>query len=122
MPSEAKLRAIAALGGRCMSKNCRWQNDDGTFGCTEVRVLHLHHRDGGGSEARRNSRDSTQMNRYEVLRDVKRKRTPRFELLCANCHEIESGPRRMGARLHKKPARMGPRRSSRTSANSPGET
>lgn len=106
MISSPESRAIAVLGGRCMAETCRWQNDDGTLGCNDVRALHIHHREGGGSAARRNGADSKRSNALEILKYIKRGWSPRFELLCANCHAIESKPRQQGARLHTQPARI----------------
>jgi hypothetical protein len=61
----------------------------------------FHHIDGGGSEARRESRDSLRQIYFEVLRG-----STRFELLCAICHEFVSKPQKQGANLHKQPARI----------------
>ena len=101
-----EFRAKATLGGRCVAKTCRWHNEDGTYGCTDLRVLQFHHMEGGGSEARKDGKDSNRMIAYEILRYIKRGWPPRFELLCANCHAIDSKPRQQGARLHKQPARI----------------
>jgi hypothetical protein len=106
MIASPESRAIAALGGRCMAKDCRWQGSEGKLGCTDARVLQIHHKEGCGSDARRNGKDSKRSNAYETLRSIRRGWVPRFELLCANCHAIESKPRQEGARLHKRPARI----------------
>jgi hypothetical protein len=104
--TSPEFRAKAKLGGRCVAKTCRWHNEDGKYGCTDLRVLQFHHRDGGGSAARKDGADSVRMIAYEILRYIKRGWPPRFELLCANCHAIDSKPRQQGARLHKRPARI----------------
>lgn len=104
--ASPESRAIAALGGRCMAKACRWRNDDRKFGCGDPRTLQFHHKQGGGSTTRRNGTDSKRSNALEILRYIKRGWSPRFELLCANCHAIESKPRQQGARLHLRPARI----------------
>jgi len=96
-----KTRAKLKLGGRCARPKCRWLNQDGTFGCTDLRALVLHHKD--GSEARREGKDSLMQNVYEVLHG-----SVRFEFLCATCHEIDKKEtlRAQGARQHKQPARV----------------
>ena len=106
MVASPESRAIAALGGRCIAKTCRWQNDDGKYGCSDMRALHFHHKRGGGSAARRNGMDSKRSIALEILRYIRRGWSPRFELLCANCHAIESKPRQRGTHLHTQPARI----------------
>jgi hypothetical protein len=96
-----RLRAIARLGGHCVSETCRWHNADGTYGCDDERGLVFHHVDGGGSKERRESRDSLRQIYYEVLRG-----STRFLLLCAVCHEFISKPQKQGANLHEQPARI----------------
>lgn len=96
-----RLRAVAKLGGHCVGTTCRWHNDDGTIGCNDERALHFHHKGGGGSAARKQSKDSLRQIYYQVL-----KGSIRFELLCACCHEITSKPQKQGARLHKQAARV----------------
>ena len=84
---------------RCMNPGCRWHNDDGTIGCNDRRALHIHHKDGGGNEDRKNHPGSSFY--YFMLREPER-----FLLLCATCHEIrthEAG-QRQGANLHKEAA------------------
>jgi hypothetical protein len=104
--ASPESRAIAALGGHCVAKTCRWQNGDRKFGCNDPRALQFHHKQGGGSAARRNGTDSKRSIAFEILRYIRRGWLPRFELLCANCHAIESKPRQQGARLHRQPARL----------------
>jgi len=107
MVASAESRAIDALGGRCTAKTCRWQNDDGKFGgCSDRRALQFHHTQDGGSAARRDGKDSKRLNAFEILRYIRRGWPPRFELLCANCHAIESKRRQQGSRLHLRPARI----------------
>ena len=96
-----RLRAIAKLGGRCVGTSCRWHNDDGTIGCDDERALQFHHKDGLGSAARKEGKDSLRQIYYQVL-----KGSLRFELLCACCHEINSKPQKQGACLHKQAARL----------------
>lgn len=101
-------RAIAKLGGRCLARTCRWHNDDGTVGCNDERALNFHHKDGGGSAQRKKGRDSRRSIAYEILREMQRGRSPRFELLCACCHSIEGkvNKRAQGANQHEQPARV----------------
>jgi hypothetical protein len=98
-----RLKAIAKLGGRCAGNTCRWHNNDGTVGCNDERALQFHHKDGGGSAARKQGKDSLRQIYCQVLRG-----SLRFELLCANCHEIEKKvqKRAQGARQHVRPARV----------------
>ena len=89
-----------------MAKTCRWHNEDGTIGCNDERALQFHHKDGGGSAQRKKGKDSRRMIAYEILREIKRGRSPRFDLLCACCHAIEGkvNKRHQGARQHEQPA------------------
>jgi hypothetical protein len=96
-----RLKAIAKLGGHCVGTTCRWHNEDGTIGCNDERALHFHHKDGGGSAARKQSKDSLRQIYFQVLNG-----SLRFELLCACCHEIISKPQKQGARLHRQAARV----------------
>jgi len=88
------------------------------MGCTDERARVFDHIGGGGSEARRGGKDSVRMICYEIKKDAKFRLDPslrRFQLLCANCHEIETKPEKQGARQHKQPARV------RRSQQRPGE-
>jgi hypothetical protein len=98
-----------------MAKDCRWQNEDATQGCNDPRMLHFHHKHGGGTAARKGGADSKRMISYEILRATEARVEPRFGLLCANCHEIETKPQRQGAILHHGPAKI------RKSQQKPGQ-
>jgi hypothetical protein len=103
-----RRRAIIGLGGRCVAKTCRWHNDDGTTGCSDERALHFHHTGGEGSIRRQVGKDSSRSNTFEIIRHLKYGWAPRFELFCANCHEIETSTKgqRQGANQHIQPARI----------------
>ena len=116
--ADLKREARKILGGRCANPRCRWLNDDGTMGCTDERALVFDHLDGGGGEARREGKDSVRTICYEIKKYAKYRVDPslcRFQLLCANCHEIKTKPEKQGARQHKQPARI------RRSQQRPGE-
>jgi len=115
--ARLKEEARRILGGKCANPDCRWANDDGTLGCKDGRMLMFHHIEGGGSESRREGGDSTRSNCYEIKRYHARGWPLRFRLLCANCHEMITKPQKLGARLHKQPARV--RRSLQISGQEP---
>jgi len=102
---DVKSRARMILGGKCSSPDCKWQNEDGTFGCNDERALHFDHIYGNGSEKRRNGKDSTRSVCYEIIRDAKYGTGQRFRLLCATCHEIrrKAEGQAQEARQHKHP-------------------
>lgn len=86
----AKLRPVivARLGSRCCSKDCRWLNEDGTFGCTDQRALQIDHKLGGGSQEARDSgsvlayyRAMAKMSDSDLLE--------KYQLLCACCNWIK---------------------------------
>lgn len=86
---QAKLRekVIQALGGRCCSFNCHWQNEDGTLGCDDPRVLQLDHPNGGGSKDRKLRTWS------QIYKDAL-ENPCNYNLLCANCNWIKRVERR----------------------------
>jgi len=106
--AELKQEARRILGGRCADITCRWVNEDGSRGCVDERALQFDHVRGGGSEARREGRDSVRSICYEIKRAAEIGLLQRFQLLCANCHEIRKREERQsqGARQHKQPARV----------------
>lgn len=112
---ELRLEIIEMLGRRCESPDCRWRNDDGTTGCTDVRALQIDHKHGGGSTELRAGRGAGLAHLYRVRTDLKYaamtgRKSPYYQLLCANCNWIKrsgSGEAR-GADQHKRPARLRP--------------
>lgn len=116
--SVLKTEVKKILGGRCASPACRWLNEDGTFGCTDLRGLEFDHISGGGSSARREGKDSVRSLCLEVKRKNKQGEIDfRIQLLCGTCHEIKKKEEQQskGARSHKQPARV------RRSLQKPGE-
>lgn len=76
-----KNAVFALLGNRCNNPNCRYLNLDGTLGCTDIRLLHLDHINGGGRKERQILQTQTAMWR-KVLKDEGKG----YRLLCANCN------------------------------------
>lgn len=100
------------LGERCSNPDCRWHNDDGTRGCTDIRALQIDHVGGGGSMELRSGHGVGLAHLYRVRTDLKYSAlagTPSsYQLLCANCNWIKrhaNGEAR-GADQHKRPARL----------------
>jgi hypothetical protein len=109
--AELKREARRILGGRCANPTCRWINEDGSRGCTDERALIFDHIEGGGSAARREGRDSVRTICYEIKKYAKYQLDAtlfRFQLLCANCHEIRKKVEKqaLGSRQHMQPARV----------------
>jgi hypothetical protein len=118
--AELKREAKRILGGRCANPECRWLNEDGSLSCTDERALTFDHIGGGGSESRREGKDSVRMICYEIKRNARYqldRALYRFQLLCANCHEIKAKGEKHGAHQHKQPARV--RRSLQNSGAEP---
>jgi hypothetical protein len=69
------------LGGKCSNPDCRWLNEDGTFGCKDRTMLQVDHVYGGGYEERKKLK-ATQTIYQKVLKDTEGK----YQLLCANCN------------------------------------
>jgi hypothetical protein len=72
--------ALAYLGNRCSNPNCRWMNNDGSFGCADLDMLHIDHVNRDGAKERRNLSDLMIYRR--VLEDTE----GRYRILCANCN------------------------------------
>src|SRR5689334_21178393 len=47
-----RRKLLAILGGRCSNPKCRPLNEDGTLGCTDLRILHIDHKNGNGNKDR----------------------------------------------------------------------
>lgn len=79
-----KLRAsvLSILGGKCANKNCRHLNEDGTLGCTDLRILHIDHRNGDGNK------DRLVMWSQQIWKKVL-KNPKKFQLLCPTCNWIK---------------------------------
>jgi hypothetical protein len=77
---RVRLKAIAKLGGRCANPCCRWQNEDGSFGCTDPDMLQIDHPLGGGNI------DRKVRNLHTLYRDVLNAPSGTYQLLCANCN------------------------------------
>ena len=106
----------AKLGGRCASPDCRWHNDDGTIGCTDVRALQIDHVQGGGSTELRAGHGAGLAHLYRVREALKWSelagiQAP-YQLLCANCNWIKRNMNKNkeapGAQAHKRPACLRP--------------
>ncbi len=114
---QRKLRSeiVARLGERCSDPGCRWRNDDGTWGCTDVRALQIDHVRGGGSTELRAGHGVGLAHLYRVRTDLKYAALTgipsAYQLLCANCNWIKRYGSRAeagGADRHKRPARLRP--------------
>ena len=79
-----RLRAevLNLLGGKCANPNCRHLNRDGTLGCTDLRILHVDHKNGKGNKDRKVL--WSQQIWKKVLKYPKK-----FQLLCPTCNWIK---------------------------------
>ncbi len=73
---RARIKTVFIYGGKC--EDC---------GLEDVRVLQLHHVNGGGSAARR-ARGEKEGTRLMRIIAKSGSRDPELDLLCANCHLI----------------------------------
>jgi putative zinc finger protein len=109
---KLRIEILKKLGGRCNDPNCRWQNDDGTRGCTDCRALQIDHTDGGGSAELRAGHGVGLAHLYRVRDDLKWSALAgipsRYQLLCANCNWIKrhEAKEARGSDQHKQPARL----------------
>jgi len=91
--SELRKQIIAQLGGRCSNPGCRWLNEDGSLGCTDVSALQIDHVGGGGSvELRAGGAGLKHL--YRVRNDLKwvdlAGLASQYQVLCANCNWTKS--------------------------------
>lgn len=82
---RAREECVKLLGGRCVSPECRWQNEDGSFGCTRMDMLQIDHVDDDGAGDRSASNSYRGTNYVWILNEIKTGST-RYQCLCANCH------------------------------------
>ena len=75
---EARSYIVNSLGAKC--RRC---------GITDIRILQIHHKNGGGNQERRKYDKDGKTNDYRYLKQLGGK-LDIIELLCANCHIIES--------------------------------
>ncbi len=87
-PTQKRARVVEVLGGRCVSKKCRWQNKDGTFGCTDKRILQVDHvyDDGFLDRARRKNTLKGSMSYWTKILVEVEQGSDRYQILCANCN------------------------------------
>jgi hypothetical protein len=99
---KLRLENLEKYGARCASPDCRWVNEDGTKGCTDVRALQFDHVDGGGSSELKYGYGAGLAHLYRVKKDT----TGRYQVLCANCNWIKRHADReaRGVDQHKRPA------------------
>ena len=77
-----RSKVLAILGGKCANKNCRHLNNDGTLGCTDLRILHIDHKKGKGNK------DRLRLWSQQILKKVL-KYPKMFQLLCPTCNWIK---------------------------------
>lgn len=79
-----KEKLCRIYGCKCANSECRWKNKDGSFGCTDIRILQLDHKLGGGSRER-SLTSSLEIYRKAIKKVDKRK----YQILCPNCNWIK---------------------------------
>jgi hypothetical protein len=80
--AERREKVITFLGGKCANPECRWLNEDGTFGCTDARCLQVDHVEGGGNQ------EVKEIGHYQMWKRVLAG-AEGYQLLCANCNWIK---------------------------------
>jgi hypothetical protein len=100
-----KLRdaAFDKLGNRCANPNCRWLNEDGTFGCTDKDMLQIDHVDGGGVQEHKALKYNHSRFHKKVIADT----TGKYQLLCANCNWKKRKTKDEQPRNLQKPSNLG---------------
>ena len=81
---KLKERLCKIYGFKCCSKKCRWVNEDGSKGCSDIRILQLDHKLGGGVKSRKGI-SSLQYYRRAIEQHDKKK----YQMLCPNCNWIK---------------------------------
>jgi hypothetical protein len=77
-----RAAALAYLGNKCASPNCRWLNLDGSLGCTDSSILQIDHIAGGGNKERAVLKPKQQYKKI-LAGSVD------YQLLCANCNWLK---------------------------------
>lgn len=77
-----RQEVVRVLGSKCANPDCRWQNEDGTIGCTNPVILQVDHVNGGGTKER-NALSYPAMYR-KILNGA-----TGYQLLCANCNWLK---------------------------------
>jgi transposase len=88
---QKRMKAIKLLGERCRgvtSAGCRWVNEDGTYGCTDVRILQIDHAKGGGADELKHGRKAF-IGSDGVVIKILRGETNTYQLLCPNCNWLK---------------------------------
>lgn len=78
-----RKKVFDVLGRKCSNADCKWQNDDGSIGCTDERLLQIDHRNGGGTKEARGKGG-----RCAMLRRVL-EHPDEYQVLCANCNWLK---------------------------------
>jgi hypothetical protein len=81
---KLKEKLCTIYGLRCSSPKCRWLNDDGTFGCTDISILQLDHKMGKGVQSRKGI---SSMEYYRKA--VKNPDKEKYQMLCPNCNWLK---------------------------------
>lgn len=82
---KLKERICNRYGRKCSNKKCRWQNEDGTFGCTDIRILQLDHVAGQGHKERSRFRGNN-FYRMVLQKSVNKKK---YQMLRPNCNWLK---------------------------------
>ncbi len=85
---KERMRVVTFLGGKCSSPNCKWANDDDSYGCNDPRALQIDHINGDGYKYKNSYKSEI----YYILKLIKEnpdKVRKKFQLLCANCNWIK---------------------------------
>ena len=73
---RARQAVVQALGGKCIK-----------CGFSDIKALHVHHKDGGGTKERKLYGAGMSLTNYRYYQGLL-KHLNDLELLCANCHSI----------------------------------
>lgn len=76
-----KEKLCSLYGRKCSNSDCRWKNDDGSFGCDDISILQLDHKNGKGYQSRKGI---SSMEYYRQA--VKSPDLDKYQMLCPNCN------------------------------------
>jgi hypothetical protein len=86
---KVKERLCEIYGKRCANSNCKWRNEDGSFGCTDIRILQLDHKQAGGLQSRKKFSGFLSGGRAYYLQAIRKPNKKKYQMLCPNCNWIK---------------------------------
>jgi hypothetical protein len=89
---DLREEIMRMLGEKCSNRQCRWKNEDGTFGCNDLRMIDIDHVYENGIQDRLTARGHRRQPTTYLRRILDKivSGSDEFQLLCANCHRLKT--------------------------------